>query len=169
MNATHNPRSRSSARTIYRRRLVGIAVIAVVALAGCSSAEPTLDTVATTEPPPSPGTVTLSVSDVAEAEHLVMLSVIGTNLPTQPIGAACDIVRTDSYAFTGSFAPIVGDHPCALGSEPIVFEPGTYNVIVAVLPGGSTVPHQCTQTAVTVNGNVTVEVSGLGTPADCNW
>ncbi len=98
-----------------------------------------------------------------------MLAVIGKNVPVQAFAAVCAMVGTDPFSFTGAYLPITGEDPCTLGTEPVEFDPGSYQVIVAVLQGGSRSPEQCTQTEVTVDGDVTVEVTGLGPPSDCNF
>ncbi len=120
-------------------------------------------------PTPAPGTVTLDVSGVTDATGLVMLAVIGENLPTQAFAAGCALVDADPFSFTGQYLPIAGDDPCTLGTVPMEFDPGSYEVIVAVLEGGSRTPEQCTQTDVTVDGDVTVEVTGLGPPTSCEF
>ncbi len=113
--------------------------------------------------------MTLDVSGVTGAEGLVMLAVIGNNVPTQAFAAVCDFVDTDPFSFTGQYLPITGDDPCTLGTAPVEFDPGSYEVIVAVLEGGSRSPEQCAQTDVTVDGDVTVEVTSLGPPSDCQF
>jgi hypothetical protein len=145
-----------------------IALLILVAV-GCSS-DSTDRTPPSTAPaePAVAGTVTLDVSEVTDATNLVLLSVIGNAVPTQPVAAVCAIVDSDEFNFTGHFLPITGDDPCTLGSEPVQFEPGSYDVIVAVLPGGSTTPERCTQAKVTVDGHVTLEVVSLGAPDDCD-
>lgn len=126
---------------------------------------------ATTAPPPAPapGTVTLDLSGVTDATGLVMLAIIGKTVPVQAFAAVCGLVDTDPFSFTGAYLPITGDDPCTLGTEPVEFDPGSYQVIVAVLQGGSRSPEQCTQTEVTVDGDATVEVIGLGPPTDCDF
>ncbi len=118
---------------------------------------------------PAPGTVTLDVSGVTGASGLVMLAVIGRSVPNGMTAAACEMVGSDPFSFTGAYKPITGDDPCTLGSEPVQFEPGSYEVIVAVLQGGARSPEQCVRTDVMVDGDVMVEVTGLGPAADCNF
>jgi hypothetical protein len=128
-------------------------------------------TAAATSPPPAPtpGTVTLDVSGITDAPNLVMLAVIGNNMPNQAFAAACAIVDADPFSFTGEFFPITGDDPCSLGTDPVEFDPGPYEVIVAVMQGGARSPEQCAQTSVTVDGDVTVEVAALGPPTGCDF
>ncbi len=118
---------------------------------------------------PAPGTVTVNLSEVTDATNLVMVGVIGKNLPNQPFAAVCEIVTSDPFSFTGAYRPITGGDPCTLGAEPMKLDPGSYEVIVAVMRGGSTSPERCALTDVTVDGDVTVEVTGLGPPGDCNF
>ncbi len=145
--------------------VVATVVFGVVA-PGCSSG----DGAASSTPPPNPvpGTVTLDVSGVTGATGLVMLAVVRDSMHPQAFAAACDIVDTDPFGFTGQLMPITGGDPCTLGTEPVQFDPGTYEVVVAVLEGGSQTPQQCTQTDVTVDGDTTVEVTGLEDPSACN-
>ncbi len=150
-------------------RILTALLVASMALGACSSEEASPATTTSPPPPPAPGTITLEVSDVADATGLVLLSLVGTDLPTRPFGAACAIVDTDDFAFAGTYRPISGDDPCTLGSEPVEFQPGSYEVVVAVMPGGSTTPEQCAVATVTVNGDVTVEVNGLGPPEGCDF
>lgn len=145
------------------RALLAVVMIGAMTL-GCSSTSTT-----TTPAPPAPGTVTLDLSGVTGASGLVMLALVGHNLPTQPMAATCSVVDGDPFSFSSEYFPITGDEPCALGSVPVEFAPGSYEVIVAVLEGGSTSPEQCSQTGVTVNGDVTVEVTALGPPGDCDF
>ena len=145
-----------------------VTVVFGLAMIGCSSGDEPGST-APPPPPPAPGTVTLDVSEVTDATGLVMLSLIGKDAPTQGFAAVCDVVGTDPFSTTGVFLPITGDDPCSLGTEPVIFDPGSYEVVVAVLEGGSKTPNQCTQTEVTVDGDVTVKVTGLGAGTDCDF
>lgn len=144
-------------------------LVAAIALASCGSEEANPAVTTSSTPPPAPGTVTLEVSDVADAAGLVLLSLVGSDLPTRPFGAACAIVDADDFAFAGTYRPITGDDPCTVGPEPLQLQPGSYDVIVAVLPGGSRTAEQCTKTTVTVDGDVTVDVAGLGPGTDCDF
>jgi len=146
---------------------VWAAIVIAVTIVGCDSSSD--DAPTTTVSPPVSGTVTLDLSKATEAQGLVMLSLIGKNLPQQPMAAACAIVDSDPYGFTGEFFPIAGPDPCSLESEPLTLDPGTYSVVVAVMPGGSTSPDQCAEAEVTVNGDVTVEIAALGPPTECNF
>ena len=151
-------------RTILAMLLFGVILV------GCSSDNDEGAAASTAPPPaPTPGTVTLDVSGITEAPNRVMLAVIGNNVPTQPFAAACAIVDTDPFSFTGEFFPITGDEPCALGPDPVEFDPGSYEVIVAVMEGGARSPEQCAQTSVTVDGDVTVDVTALGPPTGCDF
>ena len=154
------------------RAILATVLVAMVAV-GCSSDEgggsATSPSSTTPPPPPAPGTVTLDVSGVTDATGLVMLAVIGNNVPEQMMGAVCDIVSADPFTFIGQYLPLTGGDPCTLGTEPIKFQPGSYEVLVAVMPGGATTPQQCTETNVTVDGDVTVEVTSLGPPSDCDF
>ncbi|MDH3538830.1 MAG: hypothetical protein OEP52_02445 [Acidimicrobiia bacterium] len=138
--------------------------------AACSSTEPAAVPEAISSPHvPSSGTVTLDVSEVTADPGLVMLSVIGKQVPNQPMGAVCGLVDADPFTFEGVFAPIIGDDPCTLGTEPVEFAPGPYEVVVAVLPGGARTPDRCVRTEVTVDGDVTLRVTELGPPIDCGF
>ena len=143
------------------------AILIAVAVGGCGSSSDDAST--TSASPPVSGTVTLDLSEATEAQGLVMLSLIGKNLPQQPMAAACAIVDSDPYGFTGEFFPIAGPDPCSLESEPLMLDPGTYSVVVAVMPGGSTSPDQCAEAEVTVDGDVTVEIAALGPPTECDF
>lgn len=144
-------------------------LVAAMALASCGSEEANPSVTTSSPLPPAPGTVTLEISDVADAAGLVLLSLVGTDLPARPFGAACAIVDADDFEFAGTYRPIIGDDPCTVGAEPLQLQPGSYEVIVAVLPGGSRTAAQCTKTTVTVDGDVTVEVAGLGPGTDCDF
>ncbi len=147
-----------------RLQLVTLLTAAVLSVS-CGSAE---TQTTTTTSPPMPGTVTLAVSEVTDATGLIMVSVLGPNLPEVPVGAACAVVDTDPFSFTGAFFPITGPDPCTLGPEPFEFPPGTYEVIVAVMVGGVATPEQCIQSEVAVDGDVTLELSNLGPPTECD-
>jgi len=158
-------------KTSVKTRLrVSGATVAIVffglAVIGCGSADEGGDT---TAPPPAPGTVTLDVSGITDAMGLVMLSLIGKDVPGQGFAAVCDVVDAEPFNSAGAYLPITGDEPCALGTEPVMFDPGHYEIVVAVLPGGSTTPEQCTMTDVTVDGDVVVKVTGLGPGTDCDF
>ena len=160
----HNAPRNSRLRT---RSAVWAAAFITAMVVGCGSSDGGVTT--TTTLPPAPGSVSLDLSAVTDAEGLVMLSLIGKKLPQQPMAAACAIVDSDPYGFTGEFFPIAGPDPCSLESEPLVLDPGTYSVVVAVMPGGSTSPDQCAEAEITVDGDVTVEIAALGPPTECNF
>ena len=160
-----NYRARRNSRPRPHIAVWAAAFIAVTVV-GCGSSD---NGATSTTPPPVPGVVTLDLSEATEAQGLVMLSLIGKNLPQQPMAAACAIVDSDPYGFTGEFFPIAGPDPCSLESEPLMLDPGTYSVVVAVMPGGSTSPDQCAEAEVTVNGDVTVEITALGPPTECDF
>jgi len=138
----------------------------LVGMVGCTSSE---DSTTSSAPLPVAGMVTLDLSGVAGANGLVMLSLIGKNLPHQPMAAACGLVDSDSFGFSGEYLPIIGPDPCTLGADPVTFDPGTYDIVVAVMLGGSTSPDQCAETEVAVDGDVTIELAGLGPPTDCDF
>lgn len=160
---------------VRRLRTIPVMILVAALGAGCGSAgevggadtggEPSV----TAAPQPLPGTVSLDVSGVTDARGLVMLAVIGNGVPNQAFAAACAIVDAEPFSFSGVYLPITGDDPCSLGTEPVEFAPGAYEVTVAVLPGGARTPEQCTQASVVVDGDVTVEVTGLGPPTDCQF
>lgn len=150
------------------RAIVAIALLSAVVL-GCGSDDDAAAVPSTTTAPPVAGTVTLDMSGATDASNRVMVAVIGKNVPTQPFGAACAIVDADPFSFTGEFFPITGGDPCSLGTEPVQLDPGSYDVIVAVMEGGATSPELCAEANVTVNGDVTVEVTSLGPPTNCNF
>ncbi len=115
-----------------------------------------------------PGTITLDVSGVTGARDLILLGLVPPAVPGQAMGAVCQPVGADPFSYAGPLLPVTGDHPCALGTEPLRFEPGTYTMVVAAIRGGEQTPQQCTEVAVTVAGDVTVEVTELGPPTDCS-
>ena len=156
------------------RALLATVVLSLTALA-CSSGDAAGDgaaaapTTTATTAPPAPGTVTVNVSDVTNASNLIMVAMIGNNIPTQPLGAACAIVDADPFSFEGTFYPIAGPDPCTLGPAAVELAPGTYDVIVPVMPGGARTPDQCGNATVTVDGDTTVELTGLGAPDGCGF
>ena len=68
--------------------------------------------------------------------------------------------------FTGLAYPIEGDHPCALGTTPVVFEPGSYKARFGVYTGGEQIADQCVEIDFAVAENTTVTAPALVAPCD---
>lgn len=163
-------RSRLRSWAILATVLLGVAVTGCASDDGGGTPSPSPSTSPSSpSAAPAPGTVTLDLSGVMDATGLVMLSVIGKDVPTEAFAATCGLVDGEPFSFTGAYRPITGGDPCTLGAEAVEFDPGSYQVIVAVLEGGSRSPQQCAQTPITVDGDVTVKVASLGPGSDCEF
>jgi hypothetical protein len=87
----------------------------------------------------------------------------------RPMGVSCAQIDGDPWSYSGLIYPMEGDHPCALGTTPIEFEPGTYEAIFGVFTGGQTAPDQCVKVEFEVNGKTTVTAPALAAPCDLEF
>jgi hypothetical protein len=117
----------------------------------------------------APGQVEIAVDGVAGGNTQILLTMIHGGNPERPLGVSCAQIDADPWSFSGLVYPIEGDHPCALGTTPIEFEPGTYQATFGVFTGGARSPDQCAEVEFEVDGNTTVTAPALVAPCDLEF
>lgn len=97
-----------------------------------------------------PGTIEVTVSDVADSEGLALLGVTKT---AALAAAFCEPVGATPFAHTELFHPHNDMDPCTEEPDAQVFPPGDYNLAVGTIMGGSKTYERCVALAVTVDGD----------------
>jgi hypothetical protein len=127
----------------------------------------TTSTTTTAAPQPAvPGQVEIAVDGITGGSTQILLTMIHGGNPERPLGVSCAQLDDDPWSYSGLVYPIEGDHPCALGTTPIEFEPGTYQAIFGVYTGGQRSPDQCVEVEFEVDGNTTVTAPAMVAPCD---
>jgi len=116
-----------------------------------------------------PGQVEIEVDGVTGGNTQILLTMIQSRDRGHPMGVSCAQIDDDPWSFSGLVYPIEGDHPCALGTTPIEFEPGTYEAIFGVFTGGRRSPDQCVKVEFEVNGKTTVTAPAMAAPCDLEF
>ncbi len=115
------------------------------------------------------GQVEIAVDGITGGETQILLTMIQSGDQGRPMGVSCAQIDGDPWSYSGLIYPMEGDHPCALGTTPIEFEPGTYEAIFGVFTGGQTAPDQCVKVEFEVNGKTTVTAPALAAPCDLEF
>lgn len=118
------------------------------------------------ERPGGPGQVQIAVDGLTGGNTQILLTMIHRGNPGAPVGVSCASIDDDVWSFTGPVYPIEGDHPCALGTTPIMFEPGVYKAFFGVFTGGQQTADQCVEVEFEVAGDTTVTAPALAAPCE---
>lgn len=131
------------------QRVALIAVTGAVAACGDSAA---------------PGTITVTTTGVAGFQGKLLIT--EARLTGRQAAIHCAPIAADPFASTVVLETIVGPTPCEV-SSPITLDPGTYDLLTAVIMGGSMTPDVCARAQAVVDGDVTVTMPAL-TAAACD-
>jgi hypothetical protein len=135
---------------------VGCLALTVAIGAGCGSEDSEPDA-----EPALPGKLTFESGSLAGvAGKVVVVFVLEGNTR---IAGACLQIAADPDTVSGvALAPDdpMGN-PCLLGAEATI-PAGTYDVSAGIYVGGETVPEQCSETSVVIDGDTTVLLPAFG-------
>ena len=112
----------------------------------------------------APGTITVTTTGVAGFQGKLLIT--EARLTGRQAAIHCAPIAADPFSSTVVLETIVGPTPCE-DSAPITLDPGTYDLLTAVIMGGSMTPDVCARAQVVVDGDVTVTMPAL-TAAACD-
>ncbi len=110
--------------------------------------------------PDTEGKITISASDLADANGKRLIASVLDQGTSDPLGAVCETIAGNPGSASGVVSVADGVDICDLGAE-AVFQPGTYDVSAGIYAQGQAAPERCAAATVTVGGDVTVTLDSF--------
>jgi len=110
--------------------------------------------------PITEGKITISASDLADANGKRLIATVLDQGTSDQLGAVCENIAGNPGSASGVVSVADAMDVCDLGAE-VVFQPGTYDVSAGIYAQGQAAPELCAATTVTVGGDVTVTLSSF--------
>lgn len=114
----------------------------------------------------APGTITVTAAGVTGGQGKLLITEARVASDGRQAAIHCQPITADPFSATVVLETIVGPTPCEASSA-ITLDAGTYDLLTAVIMGGSMTPDLCARGQVTVDGDVTITMPGLSAAA-CN-
>jgi hypothetical protein len=111
--------------------------------------------------PAESGVITVTVSGLTGGEGLILLSEARDADDDRQIGFSCVSIDSDPFSASEPIRELIGDSPCDIG-DPLLLEPGPYDITTVTIMGGSQTPETCAEAQVEVDGDVEVEMPAQG-------